>query len=260
MRSSTSSLVVASAVGGALFLLFRITAGGGEDPSDPCAGDPECIGTEIEEVMTSESRVLTPPPGPQLSAAEVCRNAGYLCDGLRERGDMRVVRWDAALSEIEVRVPRPSHLPPDEARELQSAAVQGILAWQNNPFALRVTRSDRAGSEEIVVTWARQLGPSELGRTRTQWTRRGEETGMRVVEFALATHSPWDAGLALDARQVRLTAAHEMGHALGLPHSNAERDIMYPTNTSTRLTTADYQTMEALYRLQNGAEIVNEGR
>ncbi len=52
-----------------------------------------------------------------------------------------------------------------------------------------------------------------------------------------------------------LTAAHEMGHALGLPHSDSDRDVMYPTNTARNLTTRDFRTMEALYRLPNGAKI-----
>jgi len=255
VRSPLSSILAAALVGAALVVAFRIGTGAGA-PADPCAADPDCVPSGVEEILTSEARELAPPPGPRVEAEEVCPGAGYLCEGLRQRGDMRVVRWDTSLREIEIRVPRPPHLEPDAARELQSAVVQGILAWQNNPFALRVTRSEREGSEDFVVTWARQLSGTELGRTRTRWARRGEEVGMRVVEFVLATHSPWDAGLALDARQVRLTAAHEMGHALGLPHSDAERDIMYPTNTSVRLTPADYRTMEALYSVENGAEIV----
>jgi len=260
VRSPVASITAAAAVAGTLFLLFRLGTGGSEVPVDPCAGDPACLTPGVDELLTTEAQNFMPPPGPQLAGEEVCAGAGYLCEGLRQRGDMRVVRWDDGMSEIEIRVPRPTHVPTEEARALQSAAVQGILAWQNNPFPLRVTRSDREGSEDFVVVWAQQLGGSELGRTRTQWARRGSEVSMQVVEFALATHSPWDTGMPLDARQVRLTAAHEMGHALGLPHSDAERDIMYPTNTSTRLTTADYLTMEALYRMENGAEIVFEGR
>ncbi len=59
----------------------------------------------------------------------------------------------------------------------------------------------------------------------------------------------------LAPQQVLLTAAHEMGHALGLPHIDSERDVMYPTNTARSLSNRDFRTLDALYRLPNGAEI-----
>ena len=59
----------------------------------------------------------------------------------------------------------------------------------------------------------------------------------------------------ISPQQLLLTAAHEMGHALGLPHSDSERDVMYPTNTARSLSTRDFRTLGALYRLPNGALI-----
>jgi predicted Zn-dependent protease len=47
-----------------------------------------------------------------------------------------------------------------------------------------------------------------------------------------------------------------MGHALGLPHSDSPRDVMYPTNSATSLSAQDYRTMESLYRLPDGTEVV----
>jgi predicted Zn-dependent protease len=55
-----------------------------------------------------------------------------------------------------------------------------------------------------------------------------------------------------------LTAAHEMGHALRLPHSDSERDLMYRTNASRSLATRDFHTLDALYRMPNGAEIAKK--
>jgi predicted Zn-dependent protease len=77
-----------------------------------------------------------------------------------------------------------------------------------------------------------------------------------VVSIELSTRSPFDPSRLIDPRQVRLTAAHEMGHALGLPHSDASRDVMYPTNTATSLSAQDYRTMESLYGFPDGTEIV----
>ena len=88
---------------------------------------------------------------------------------------------------------------------------------------------------------------------RTQWSSR---TGLQVLAIELSTRNPYDPSRVHDARQVQLTAAHEMGHALGLMHSDSERDVMYASNTATRMSAQDYRTMEVLYRLEDGSEIV----
>jgi predicted Zn-dependent protease len=70
----------------------------------------------------------------------------------------------------------------------------------------------------------------------------------------LSTRDP--AGGPVPPERIRLTAAHEMGHVLGLPHSDDPDDVMYPYNTATRLTFRDFRTLEVLYRLPAGARIV----
>jgi hypothetical protein len=58
---------------------------------------------------------------------------------------------------------------------------------------------------------------------------------------------------------VKATASHEMGHALGLMHSDSERDIMYPQYTPGATPDApsgrDLRTVEALYAMPNGAAV-----
>lgn len=193
-------------------------------------------------------------PAPAVLGGDVCREAGYLCAGLAQHDDPRILRWNSATKEVTVRVPPPAAAPQSEARRLQDAAVAGILAWQGKPFTLRIDRRRSADGADIVVEWVDSLGNGQLGRTETAWTRSGDGSmSMEVRRFALALRNPLVPDLQLDQAQVRLTAAHEMGHALGLPHSDSEGDVMFPTNTATSLSARDYETMAGLYRLPNGA-------
>ena len=114
---------------------------------------------------------------------------------------------------------------------------------------------DRGEPPDVTVEWVRSLGGNRLGRAEIQWIRQGEEVRLHVESLVLVTHYPGGGGAEMTPAQIRLVAAHEMGHALGLPHSDDNRDLMYPENTATSLSTQDYRTLEALYSLPNGAEI-----
>jgi hypothetical protein len=195
------------------------------------------------------------PPTEVTLGEEVCRDAGYLCAGLVDRDEPRVLRWDAMRISLTVVVPLPPHEDPARAVELQRAAVRGVRAWHEQPFPLRVEMTAPETGADLVVTWRESLPGSELGHVSSRWTRDGGTMTVDVMEFLLVTRHPLDGARPLDGAEVELAAAHEMGHALGLPHSDSPRDIMYPSNTAGRMSVDDYRTMEALYRLPNGALI-----
>jgi hypothetical protein len=260
VRSPARSLVAGVLL--LIGLLVVVRVGTETGPASDSRG-----GTPVDRVTDPAAFGESPTPeelgensGPTIQAAEICPVSAYLCHGFRERGVSRVMRWANDIGEIEIRVPRPDYLDGATAREFQAAAARGILAWQNAPFPLRVSRSDRPGSEDFAVSWSQSVTGGELGRTATQWERREGISTMRVVEMVLTTHDSGANPRPLDADMVALTAAHEMGHALGLPHSDEERDLMYPTNTAPRMSTRDYRAMEALYALENGAEMIGEAR
>lgn len=194
-----------------------------------------------------------------LPARSVCPGSGYLCANSDAPDSDRVLRWPDTLQSLTVFVPQPDFESPGRARALQRAAVRGLQAWHQRPFALRI--HDRGSREraDIVVRWTLQLDGSSLGHTRSEWRDKDGEKSLRIVDFALATRSPYNPRYELSTHEVELVAAHEMGHALGLPHSDSPRDVMYPTNTARSLSARDYRTVEALYRLPNGAQIEGMG-
>lgn len=188
---------------------------------------------------------------PTVASAEFCVDVGYLCDGLAEAESVRLQRWTRFDGTVVVHVPLPDVEDPAVARDLQRAAVQGVRAWNNQPFPILADlRGDR--DPHFAVRWTRGLGANQLGVARTRWS---PATGLEVVTVELATRSPFAPDRPADARQVRLTAAHEMGHALGLPHSGSSRDVMFATNTATSMSAQDYRSIEVLYRTPDGTVV-----
>jgi predicted Zn-dependent protease len=239
-------------LGGAWVLLSERDAAGG--PSLPCAelGDSLCTSPADDDAGAAASLEVGASSAPTLSSAEACINVGYLCSDLAGTDRIRLQRWKDFSGTIVVHVPRPDFEESADALALQQAAAVGLRAWNGQPFQIMIdTRGDR--SPHFAVRWTRSLGGRQIGVARTQWS---SASGLRVVSIELTTRTPFDPSRLVDLRQVRLTAAHEMGHALGLPHSDSPRDVMYPTNSATSLSAQDYRTMESLYRLPDGTEVV----
>ena len=191
-----------------------------------------------------------------LSSASVCVDVGYLCAELETSGSQRILRWPEDTDRLRIRVPPPRGVAPERARDLQSAAVRGIQYWHRRPFELVIdTHPTSTARADIEISWGEGLTGSQLGVTRVRWSFEKGEPRFEVQGLALAVRSPTGRRKELAPQQVLLTAAHEMGHALGLPHSDSERDVMYPTNTARSLSNRDFRTVDALYRLPNGAVI-----
>ena len=57
-------------------------------------------------------------------------------------------------------------------------------------------------------------------------------------------------------------AVHEVGHALGLPHSSDANDVMYPATRTSVLSERDRRTASVLYRLPPGPvrDVLADGR
>ena len=245
-KNGALPLLVALLLGWGVFSLV-----GGRPPAAAAACDTDEVGCGASQLLTGDGAPLPTAP-PLLPAAEACRNVGYLCAELATQDRLQLRRWKDFSGTIVVHVPRPDFEDRGAAARLQEAAGRGLRAWNGQPFEILPDyRGDR--DPHFAVEWTRTLPGNQIGVARTQWS---STTGLKVLAISLSTRNPFDPSRVLDERQVQLTAAHEMGHALGLMHSDSERDVMYPTNTATRLSAQDYRTMEALYQLNDGAEIV----
>ncbi len=227
-----------------------------ESAAIPCAAqDPLC--TENVSDPRNEDAVLAAAwSSDSLEAQVACVGKGYLCADETASGEVRVLRWPEEKSVLRIRVTRPDGVSSPDAEALRVAAIRGILSWQGVPKDFRILGEQEGGPADVVVEWTAQLPGVAVGQTRVEWERMGSDIRFTVKNFVLATQSPLDQRLGLTLDQIRFAAAHEMGHALGLPHSDDPRDVMYPENRARHLSVADYRTVQGLYELPNGAVIL----
>jgi len=238
-------------LGGLLSMIAPALPGmGGSDELPDCVLD--ATGACVPGLPESSVRLYPTSPGPVMAAEDACRDVAYLCAALEAEPRILIKRWRDFSGTIIVHIPLPRMDDAVLARRLQRAAAAGVRLWNGQPFEILV---DDRGTREahFAVQWNRGVSGNQIGVARTQWT---PDAGLKVVSLQLATRNPFAPSRIIDPGQIRLTAMHEMGHALGLPHSDSPRDVMYPTNTATTLSAQDYVAMEALYAMEDGTEIV----
>ena len=257
-RSSFSLmlLVIAASV---LIARAQNRASGSADGADSSSRPEEDCPAAMRKACTESTASQRTRREAALSSASVCVDVGYLCAELERTNSMWIRRWPADTGRLRVRVPLPPGVPPGRARALQSAVVRGLQYWQRRPFELIIdTHPTPSGEVDIEITWGQELSGLQLGLTRTRWTFERGVARFEVLGIALAVNHPSNSNYQITPPEILLTSAHEMGHALGLPHSDSERDVMYPTNTARNLSTRDFRTLAALYRLPNGVLIARD--
>jgi predicted Zn-dependent protease len=223
--------------------------------------------------------IACPPPaleegvGVTLAAAEVCPAAGYLCNG---RDSFQVVRWPLTQGNIRVRIPLPELADPELAVQLREAAAEGIMAWDRHPFPIVIDNSKfTLRVADIVIGWSRELFNAKGGHAVVNALPDGKRMRYSINELMIALMprgfggtnvlamlgvEKVDRETAIEwAARVKVTATHEMGHALGLLHSDRSDDVMFPEmarDSSLQFASErDFATIEALYKLPNGARV-----
>ena len=170
----------------------------------------------------------------------------YIGDVLAAQ-DSVVFRWpERRVNAIRVWVSSAKSL--NDWNEGFADMARGVFnEWSSSGSPLRFDFVVDSASSDIQVKWVPTFGSSRIGSA----TRLIDQHSWIVgAEIDIAVHD--SSGRPFSPTELTGIARHEVGHALGLGHSQDRRTLMFPEETMYDITPLDLATLRLIYLLPPG--------
>ena len=209
-------------------------------PAHPAAVSGEgrsAVVVRVDSLLAARERTLR-----QIAGADT-----YI-PAMLAQSDSILRRWPIRTEPLIVYLPEGG--APGYTPEMGQAVRDAFARWQRVsgiPVVFAFTRdSTRA---DVAVRWIAEFPIERTGQADVRWNRAG---WLLSGTLTLATRNP--GGIPLPVGAVSTVALHEIGHLLGLGHSDDSGDVMYPT-TDMRddITPRDRRTARLLYAVPPGS-------
>jgi hypothetical protein len=170
----------------------------------------------------------------------------HYLDSLLVGSDSIVRHWPAELEPVPYAIIPGG--PASYSSEMAFEARGAVDAWGSTVAGVRLIETSDTMAALLTLRWVDTLGGERGGYTDVTWDRSGR---IRRAQIYLATHAT-TSNRELSGESRREIALHEIGHALGLPHSNRPTDVMYPIAQNAVPSERDRFSLRMLYQLPTG--------
>ena len=170
----------------------------------------------------------------------------YIGEMLAER-DSALARWpDRAGRPLAIWI-QPASEIGDWTEGYVSRVREAVGDWDALALPVRLTVTSDSARADVHVSFIDQFDEAISGRTKWE---RDDNWWITGADIVLAVHHR--NGPALDEDAMRALALHEIGHLLGLDHTDDATSIMAPRVRVRSLSSADRATVRLLYTLPPG--------
>lgn len=168
----------------------------------------------------------------------------YVTDG-HGAVESTAARWDVAPGRLRILYVSFGD-PPQGRPDFWLPAWNALEVWGAVPgIRLRFEPTPADGSPDVEFGFVDRFRTSQAGVTHRQLV------GDRLIEHVTVTLARMHSnGVEMSDAFLGMVALHEVGHVVGLPHSEAPGDAMHPGNRNFTLSKRDLRSVRDLYRVE----------